>query len=221
MAAVAHTPSSVAVASSRALSSPHANADKLPLALSPSHCTVDHELLLSALQQSESLDSIRKSIQDLQCLTGSLPTYVDLLSEPLTQNQAHQLSNLSADILAHLDRIASLQDHPTKPSTQQLRAHTQTQTQQARRSQSPVSLHAAKRPYPTSSKCPPPSSARSHNPHKNIKLTCLQCGTHSTPEWRSGPQGRQTLCNVCGLMHQKRRQRQMQAESVRHSERHF
>jgi len=28
---------------------------------------------------------------------------------------------------------------------------------------------------------------------------CLSCGRETTPRWRRGPQGRQTLCNSCGL----------------------
>uniref|UniRef100_A0A0A9D6L5 GATA-type domain-containing protein n=1 Tax=Arundo donax TaxID=35708 RepID=A0A0A9D6L5_ARUDO len=28
---------------------------------------------------------------------------------------------------------------------------------------------------------------------------CLQCGSAETPQWRSGPMGRSTLCNTCGV----------------------
>uniref|UniRef100_A0A0A9H763 GATA-type domain-containing protein n=1 Tax=Arundo donax TaxID=35708 RepID=A0A0A9H763_ARUDO len=28
---------------------------------------------------------------------------------------------------------------------------------------------------------------------------CLQCGSAETPQWRSGPMGRSTLCNACGV----------------------
>lgn len=33
---------------------------------------------------------------------------------------------------------------------------------------------------------------------------CHICGIKSTPEWRSGPQGRATLCNACGLRYAKK-----------------
>jgi len=28
---------------------------------------------------------------------------------------------------------------------------------------------------------------------------CLECGTHNTPLWRAGPDGRKSLCNRCGI----------------------
>ncbi|KAK9861303.1 hypothetical protein WJX84_001871 [Apatococcus fuscideae] len=33
--------------------------------------------------------------------------------------------------------------------------------------------------------------------------TCTQCGTQTTPLWRTGPKGPQTLCNACGVRHKK------------------
>lgn len=35
------------------------------------------------------------------------------------------------------------------------------------------------------------------------KIKCMQCGSESTPEWRKGPDGARTLCNACGLFHNK------------------
>lgn len=32
---------------------------------------------------------------------------------------------------------------------------------------------------------------------------CFCCGATETPEWRSGPAGRKTLCNACGLQYAK------------------
>jgi hypothetical protein len=32
-----------------------------------------------------------------------------------------------------------------------------------------------------------------------VSWKCDQCGTHQTPERRTGPRGRQSLCNACGL----------------------
>lgn len=35
------------------------------------------------------------------------------------------------------------------------------------------------------------------------KTCCMQCGARSTPEWRRGPHNAKTLCNACGLFHNK------------------
>jgi len=32
---------------------------------------------------------------------------------------------------------------------------------------------------------------------------CAHCGSHATPEWRSGPTGKASLCNACGLRYKK------------------
>ncbi|RYP82236.1 hypothetical protein DL769_001730 [Monosporascus sp. CRB-8-3] len=44
-----------------------------------------------------------------------------------------------------------------------------------------------------------------HN--SNSKRACQRCGRTDTPEWRAGPEGRKTLCNVCGLLYAKQRGR--------------
>jgi len=36
-----------------------------------------------------------------------------------------------------------------------------------------------------------------------LTITCTNCGVTSTPEWRSGPLGKRTLCNACGLRYSK------------------
>ncbi|CAI0648748.1 unnamed protein product [Colletotrichum noveboracense] len=40
------------------------------------------------------------------------------------------------------------------------------------------------------------------------ELYCHKCRRTDTPQWRLGPDGPMTLCNVCGLMYAKRRQNQ-------------
>ncbi|GKB84448.1 GATA transcription factor 12-like protein [Tanacetum coccineum] len=34
---------------------------------------------------------------------------------------------------------------------------------------------------------------------------CLHCGSHSTPQWRTGPMGPKTLCNACGVRYKSGR----------------
>ena len=38
---------------------------------------------------------------------------------------------------------------------------------------------------------------------------CSVCGTNSTPRWRRGPRGRQTLCNSCGLKFIRKKKKEM------------
>ncbi|RMZ56412.1 hypothetical protein APUTEX25_004635, partial [Auxenochlorella protothecoides] len=38
---------------------------------------------------------------------------------------------------------------------------------------------------------------------KAQRTTCLNCGCHSTPQWRCGPLGPRTLCNACGVRFKK------------------
>ncbi|CCT74804.1 uncharacterized protein FFB20_02171 [Fusarium fujikuroi] len=51
--------------------------------------------------------------------------------------------------------------------------------------------------------------AREHKTHKAPDHTrsCEFCHVTETPKWRSGPSGRRTLCNVCGLLYAKREEK--------------
>lgn len=46
-----------------------------------------------------------------------------------------------------------------------------------------------------------PRKKRGRKPTDKSKFYCYQCDTTSTPEWRRGPQGKNTLCNACGLFY--------------------
>ncbi|BDA44852.1 probable GATA transcription factor 12 at C-terminar half [Coccomyxa sp. Obi] len=35
------------------------------------------------------------------------------------------------------------------------------------------------------------------------RMTCRNCATHQTPQWRCGPEGPRTLCNACGVRYKK------------------
>ncbi|CRK18276.1 hypothetical protein BN1723_016448 [Verticillium longisporum] len=43
---------------------------------------------------------------------------------------------------------------------------------------------------------------------KTDSALCQQCGTAVSPQWRRGPDGADTLCNVCGLLYARRMRRQ-------------
>lgn len=49
----------------------------------------------------------------------------------------------------------------------------------------------------------PTSYKHKSNKHKAPFNGCQHCGTGTTPEWRSGPGGKSTLCNACGLRYAK------------------
>jgi len=36
-----------------------------------------------------------------------------------------------------------------------------------------------------------------------VLLGCYHCSTRETPRWRTGPEGKNTLCNACGLRYAK------------------
>jgi hypothetical protein len=59
------------------------------------------------------------------------------------------------------------------------------------------------RPLGAAARSPtPPSPPRLRAPAKE-KRECEHCGTDETPLWRKGPEGRPTLCNVCGMRFKK------------------
>ncbi|GKT63136.1 GATA zinc finger [Colletotrichum tofieldiae] len=41
-------------------------------------------------------------------------------------------------------------------------------------------------------------------PRRKVEFSCHKCHRVDTPEWRPGPDGPSTLCNVCGLIYAKR-----------------
>ncbi|KAK4800263.1 hypothetical protein SAY86_020750 [Trapa natans] len=45
------------------------------------------------------------------------------------------------------------------------------------------------------------------------KKVCADCGTSTTPLWRSGPAGPKSLCNACGIKSRKKRRAVMNVES--------
>ncbi|KAK2059040.1 GATA zinc finger protein [Colletotrichum caudatum] len=43
-----------------------------------------------------------------------------------------------------------------------------------------------------------------HRSRNKVEFACHKCHRVETPEWRPGPDGPSTLCNVCGLIYAKR-----------------
>jgi hypothetical protein len=45
---------------------------------------------------------------------------------------------------------------------------------------------------------------RAANTSESVHRACFGCGATSSPEWRRGPYGKDTLCNACGLRYAKK-----------------
>ncbi|RDA83954.1 hypothetical protein CP532_6907 [Ophiocordyceps camponoti-leonardi (nom. inval.)] len=57
--------------------------------------------------------------------------------------------------------------------------------------------------YPHATSRQRPSKSSSSRRNRNSRMRCHVCGISETPEWRCGPDGIGTLCNVCGLVFAK------------------
>jgi len=50
----------------------------------------------------------------------------------------------------------------------------------------------------------PIGKKRGRKPIDKTEFRCRSCGATKTPEWRKGPDGKNTLCNACGLRWKKK-----------------
>jgi hypothetical protein len=46
-----------------------------------------------------------------------------------------------------------------------------------------------------------------HQQRRKSPKSCRRCNVQETPKWRHGPDGTRSLCNVCGLIYEKRKSR--------------
>jgi CCR4-NOT transcriptional regulation complex NOT5 subunit len=46
-----------------------------------------------------------------------------------------------------------------------------------------------------------------HQQRRKTPKSCRRCNVQETPKWRHGPDGTRSLCNVCGLIYEKRKSR--------------
>ncbi|CAL5098110.1 unnamed protein product [Urochloa decumbens] len=51
----------------------------------------------------------------------------------------------------------------------------------------------------------PPKKNKKTNKAPAAGKRCVHCGSSETPQWRSGPEGRRTLCNACGVRNRQGR----------------
>lgn len=66
-------------------------------------------------------------------------------------------------------------------------------------------LKASLRQTPSSCLSSVPSSVQRRRQARTPRRPkrCVECSCTTTPEWRSGPEGPRSLCNVCGLLYAK------------------
>ncbi|EXF75429.1 hypothetical protein CFIO01_13650, partial [Colletotrichum fioriniae PJ7] len=152
------------------------------------------------LRQGESHQRIRHGAQQLLRLTGRFPTYNGASQEEgydasndhalPTEDDLRAMSRLSHSIARDIHEIRTLQRED--PNAHKRKSGGEGSSEQQHL--------AAARSHAGNSGSPP---GRRHR-RKTIDFSCHKCHRVDTPEWRPGPDGPSTLCNVCGLIYAKR-----------------
>ncbi|EFQ31357.1 GATA zinc finger [Colletotrichum graminicola M1.001] len=102
-----------------------------------------------------------------------------------TDDDIRLMSRLSHGIARDINEIKSLRRDDPSAAKQRLRGGGQQQV--------------------TSRNDAPSRGAQpGHRPRHKVEFACHKCHRVDTPEWRPGPDGPSTLCNVCGLIYAKR-----------------
>ncbi|OLN97114.1 GATA zinc finger domain-containing protein 7, partial [Colletotrichum chlorophyti] len=163
-------------------------------------------LSLNHLKQGESHQRIRHSAQELLRLTESFSGFngsgpdggYDKASDNAlpTDSDLRTMSKLSHGIAREIGEIMALkkcdsaQQHSWTGSQQHQQKH---QFQLQYDGQPGGAGHA-----------PDYASTAARKSRRKIDFSCHKCHRVDTPEWRPGPDGPSTLCNVCGLIYAKR-----------------
>ncbi|PHH71575.1 hypothetical protein CDD80_5138 [Ophiocordyceps camponoti-rufipedis] len=93
--------------------------------------------------------------------------------------------------------------HPPPAGPSDVHESRHSRTGSRSRSESNSNPHAHASSHHRSSK----SAAAQRKRNRNSRMQCHACGTSETPEWRAGPDGVGTLCNVCGLVFAKQQRK--------------
>ncbi|KXH39391.1 hypothetical protein CNYM01_10178 [Colletotrichum nymphaeae SA-01] len=107
-----------------------------------------------------------------------------------TEDDLRAMSRLSHSIARDIHEIRTLQREDPNAHKRRSGAEGSSEQQQL----------VAARSHARNSGSPP---GRRHR-RKTIDFSCHKCHRVDTPEWRPGPDGPSTLCNVCGLIYAKR-----------------
>jgi len=198
-----------------------------------------HPHCSSPFQQQEDvmMSSIRQEIEDIQKTTSpspqtTLPPLHEILpgyynpsptSSPILQQQQHLQS--SPKPVVPQQRYLSLQQQQQHQQQQQQHPQSTSPFQQVQQQhyEHPQSTSPFQQQH-----LPPQQHQPQHHHSKPVLETvkptkvCDKCKTSSTPRWRRGPKGRQTLCNSCGLKYlsdkKKRKYDHMMSICLKHSE---
>ncbi|TDZ46956.1 GATA zinc finger domain-containing protein 7 [Colletotrichum trifolii] len=171
-------------------------------------------LSLNHLKQGESHQRIRHGAKQLLRLTEHFPGYngpgpeggYETANDHAlpSESDLRAMTRLSHSIARDINEIRSLRkdnpgSHKRKGSQQQ-----QTAMDVA---------HILDPEYAS-----PPGRNRNR---RKVEYSCHKCHRVDTPEWRSGPDGPSTLCNVCGLIYAKRERKKEESALPTSGSPHF
>ncbi|WQF84521.1 Putative Zinc finger, GATA-type, Zinc finger, NHR/GATA-type [Colletotrichum destructivum] len=149
------------------------------------------------LRQGESHQRIRHGAKQLLRLTESFSAFDgagpagghDTAHEHTfpTDDDLRTMSRLSHSIARDINEIRALRKDDPNAQNQKRKTDESSQQQAAFRNDA-------------SDRGDPPA----RRPGRRAEFSCHKCHRVETPEWRPGPDGPGTLCNVCGLIYAKR-----------------
>ncbi|ATY59586.1 transcription factor rfeH-Penicillium chrysogenum [Cordyceps militaris] len=145
------------------------------------------QLSLKGLLHSENVQLIQENLAVLARFADHLPRELDAAAPRVTNDELLIMGNLVRDISNSLEKIESLREDEVQ-----------------------VLPYVADKYVPVR----PVSSVARRRRKEEKKLQtaqkCHNCNRLDTPQWRAGPDGPRTLCNVCGLVYTKRQRRQVE-----------
>ncbi|KAL0938556.1 gata transcription factor [Colletotrichum truncatum] len=166
---------------------------------------LDHDmpaqLSLNHLKQGESHQRIRHGATQLLRLTEKFPGYNGSGLDGGYETANDQALPSDSDIRA-MTRLS----HGIARDISQIRALRKEDPSYHKRRASELLHNAMGPPSVSRTRVVPDcvSTAGRGKTHRQVEFSCHKCHRVDTPEWRPGPDGPSTLCNVCGLVYAKR-----------------
>ncbi|OAQ97801.1 hypothetical protein LLEC1_02555 [Akanthomyces lecanii] len=127
---------------------------------------------------------LQENLAVLAQFADDLPRDVDVSTPRVSSDELLIMGNLVRDIAASLENIGSL-----------------------RADEDQMLPDIANKYIPVRPISPISRQRRKERMKLKMAQKCHRCSRLETPQWRPGPDGPRTLCNVCGLMYTKRQQR--------------